>query len=716
MSKKRSKNKSSKIKGNSGIDGAILKYIDKKSKSGLKINRVFAHFGKKYTNEKIESALIRLETRNLVEFNENGKVSKKQYLDKPNEVIIGKVDLAKSGVAYIVVDGWDNDIKIPRKFTMNALNNDLVEVELTKYDKQNPEGKVSKIVKRAQSEFICRFQPTDGFGFAIAVNGSVPFDFFIPESYTKDAKKGDLVVVQVINWEDTAGKNPVGKIVEKLSGLSANEIEMRSILMEQGFNLVFPIEVIKETEKINDTISKKEIAERLDYRNELTFTIDPYDAKDFDDALSVKELENGNYEIGVHIADVSHYVRPGSALDKEAQLRATSVYLPDRVCPMLPEKLSNKVCSLRPDEEKCTFSVLFEFNNKKQIVNYTFAKTITKSNRRFTYEEVQEILENREGEYYTELSYLDTLAKNIRAERTKNGAINFESDEVRFKLDENAVPVEVYLKERKDAHLLVEDFMLLANTTVAKFFSKLDAQKANQGAVYRVHDKPDMQRLQQLSNIAKNMGHTITFRDEEQARDALNTLMAMVEQNPKLDVLGRLGIRSMAKAEYTTKNIGHYGLGFEYYTHFTSPIRRYPDVLVHRILMQMLLKEKPFYTVNELEELCKSSSMMERQAQKAEREAIKYKQVEYLSKYVGEEFDGVISGVIVKGFFVELIANKCEGFVSLQNMKEDFIFDEEHLKLIGTKSKTVYQIGNDVKVCVAKTNLKEKLVDFDIVK
>lgn len=714
MSKK-NKKKSSKSKGNSGIDGAILKYIENKSKTGLKINRIFAHFGKKYTNEKIETALVRLETRNLVEFSENGKVSKKRFLDKPNEIIIGKVDLAKSGIAYIIVEGWDNDIKIPRKYTMNALNNDIVEVELTKFNKQNPEGKISKIIKRSQSEFICKFQPTDGFGFALPINDSVPFDFFIPESYTKDAKKGDLVIVHVINWEDTAGKNPVGKIVDKLSGLSPNEIEMRSILMEQGFNLVFPNEVIQETEKIKDFISKKEIAERLDYRNELTFTIDPHDAKDFDDALSVKELENGNYEIGIHIADVSHYVRPGSALDKEAQLRATSVYLPDRVCPMLPEKLSNKVCSLRPNEEKCTFSVLFEFDSKKKIVNYTFAKTITKSDRRFTYEEVQEILENKEGQYYAELSYLDSLAKNIRAERTKNGAINFESDEVRFKLDENAVPIEVYLKERKDAHLLVEDFMLLANTTVAKYFSKLDTQKSNQGAVYRVHDKPDMQRLQQLANIAKNMGYTLTFKDEEQARDVLNNLMEMVEKNPKLDVLGRLGIRSMAKAEYTIKNIGHYGLGFEYYTHFTSPIRRYPDVLVHRILLQMLLKERPSYTKNELDELCKSSSLMERQAQKAEREAIKYKQVEYLSKYVGKEFEGVISGVISRGFFVELNANKCEGFVSLNEMNEDFIFDEEHLKLVGTRTKTVFQIGNDVKVKVVSTNLKEKQVDFDIV-
>ena len=548
------------------------------------------------------------------------------------------------------------------------------------------------------------------------MNDRVPFDVFIPESYTMNCETGDLVVVHIINWQDTAGKNPVGKIMEKLSNLSPNELEMRSILMENGFNIVFPADVLAETNKIKETISKHELSERLDYRDVLTFTIDPVDAKDFDDALSVQPLKNGNFEIGVHIADVAHYVYPGSALDKEAQLRATSVYLPDRVCPMLPEKLSNKVCSLRPNEEKCAFSVLFEFTPQYKIVQYSFAKTVIKSNRRFTYGEVYEILQQGNGEVYEELDLMNRIAYDLRKKRTKNGAINFDAgDEVRFKLDENAVPFEVYVKERTDANLLVEDFMLLANTTVAKFLSKAEKGRKSITSVYRIHDKPDLMKLQILSNVAKRFGFNITFKDEDQARDALNNLMDIIDQKPELAVLGKLAIRSMAKAAYTTKNIGHYGLAYEHYTHFTSPIRRYPDVLVHRLLLQTLLKERAVYTDEELEDLCNQSSLMERQAQKSEREAIKYKQVEYLSKRIGEQFEGVISGVIARGFFVELIDNRCEGMVNLDRQTEDFVYDEENMRLTGLKTNTKYQIGDKVLVKVAKSCLKDKQIDLSLV-
>ncbi len=713
---KKKNNKKKKKSGNSGIDGAILKYIENKTKGGLQPERIYNHFSKKYSLEKIEIALDRLEKRGLVDLAESGKISKKKFLSKPKEELIGKLDLAQSGVGYVIIDDFDVDIKIPRKLTMNAMSNDIVEVELTKFDKRKPEGKVIRIVKHSQNEFICKFQKTDGFGFAVPNNDRIPFDVFIPESFTMGCETGDLVVVHIVNWHDTAGKNPVGKIMEKLSNLSQNELEMRSILMEQGFNIVFPSDVLEETEKIRETISKHELNERLDYRGELTFTIDPVDAKDFDDALSIKELKNGNFEIGVHIADVAHYVRPGSAIDREAQFRATSVYLPDRVCPMLPEKLSNKVCSLRPNEEKCAFSVLFEFDKDLKIVQYSFAKTVIESDRRFTYEEVQEILDNQDGEFYAELEFLNNVAYALRDKKNKNGAINFDTgDEVRFKLDENAVPIEVYTKVRMDAHLLVEDFMLLANTTVAKYLSKLDKSKGNQAAVYRVHDKPDLSKLGILSNIAKRFGYNITFKDEMQAREALNNLMAIIENKPELSVLGKLGVRSMAKAEYTTKNIGHYGLAFDHYTHFTSPIRRYPDILVHRLLLSTLLHEKPRYNAVELEELCKQSSLMERSAQKAEREAIKYKQVEYLSTKIGEKFKGVISGVIARGFFVELIANKCEGMVAVTGMDEDFTFEDDKLRLVGNTSKTIYQIGQEVEVIVKKTSLKDKQIDFEIV-
>lgn len=714
MSKKKKKNK--KKKGNSGIDGAILKYISAKTKNGLKSDRIFSHFLKKFSVEKIESALLRLERRKLINISDNGKISRKQFIDKPNENLIGKFDLARSGVGYVILDDVENDVKIPRKHTMNAMTNDIVEVEITKFDKKQPQGKVVRIVKRTQNEFICLFQKADGYGFAVPKSENVPFDVFIPESYTMSCKTNDLVVVHIINWHDTAGKSPVGKIVEKLSGLSPNELEMRSILMEQGFNIVFPKEVMDEAQKIKETIPKRELAERLDYRDELTFTIDPVDAKDFDDALSIKELANGNFEIGVHIADVAHYVRPGSAMDKEAQLRATSVYLPDRVCPMLPEKLSNKVCSLRPNEEKCAFSVLFEFNDKHQVVQYTFAKAVINSDRRYTYEEAQEIIESGEGDYAHELNYLNQVAHSLRKKRSKNGAINFDTgDEVRFKLDDDAFPVEVYRKERKDAHLLVEDFMLLANTTVAKYLSKLDKVKGDQAAVYRVHDNPDMGKLEILSNVAKKYGYNIQFKDELQARDALNNLTEIIEQKPELGVLGKLAVRSMAKAAYTIKNIGHYGLAFEHYTHFTSPIRRYPDVLVHRLLLNTLMKNRPVYTKQELEDLCKQSSIMERQAQKAEREGIKYKQVEYMSKRIGEEFDGVVSGVISRGFFVEIPENACEGMISLYDLDEDLVYDESNLRLSNVAGKTLYQIGQKIRVKVAKVSLKNKQIDFEIV-
>jgi ribonuclease R len=709
-------NKNKKQKGNSGIDGAILKYVEKKGNSGMNPNKVFNHFVKKYSVEKIEHALARLEKRGLLSFNDKGKVAKKKFLTKPNESLQGKLDLAQSGVGYVIIEDFESDVKIPRKHTMNAMSNDTVEIELTKYDKRKPEGKIVRIIKHAQAEFICTFQKTDGFGFAVPMNDRVPFDVFIPESYTMNCETGDLVVVHIINWQDTAGKNPVGKIMEKLSNLSPNELEMRSILMENGFNIVFPADVLAETNKIKETISKHELSERLDYRDVLTFTIDPVDAKDFDDALSVQPLKNGNFEIGVHIADVAHYVYPGSALDREAQLRATSVYLPDRVCPMLPEKLSNKVCSLRPNEEKCAFSVLFEFTPQYKIVQYSFAKTVIKSNRRFTYGEVYEILQQGNGEVYEELDLMNRIAYDLRKKRTKNGAINFDAgDEVRFKLDENAVPVEVYVKERTDANLLVEDFMLLANTTVAKFLSKAEKGRKSITSVYRIHDKPDLMKLQILSNVAKRFGFNITFKDEDQARDALNNLMDIIDQKPELAVLGKLAIRSMAKAAYTTKNIGHYGLAYEHYTHFTSPIRRYPDVLVHRLLLQTLLKERAVYTDEELEDLCNQSSLMERQAQKSEREAIKYKQVEYLSKRIGEQFEGVVSGVIARGFFVELIDNRCEGMVNLDRQTEDFVYDEENMRLTGLKTNTKYQIGDKVLVKVAKTSLKDKQIDLSLV-
>jgi ribonuclease R len=709
------KKQKSKSAEPSDLEGKILSYLSEKSKSGLKINQVFAKFLKRYSQEKIESALQKLEKSKAITFTETGKIKRDKYLDGSKKELTGVADLAASGVAYIKVEGYEKDIYVPRKYTKNAIAGDTVKVELTSFNKSKPEGKITEIVKRAQNEFICYFEESEGYGFAVPKNAKVPFDIFIHEGKKGDARNGELVLVAVTNWNEDSGKNPVGKVMERLTGLSDNELEMRSILVENGFNIVFPSAVTDEVEQINETISQEEINQRLDYRDVLTMTIDPVDAKDFDDALSLKRLDNGLMQIGVHIADVSHYVKPGSEVDKEAQLRATSVYLPDRVCPMLPEKLSNMVCSLRPNEDKCTFSVLFDINEKLEIVNYTFAKTITRSDRRFTYEEVQEILETGEGDYAAELQYLNRVAVKLREKRFKNGAVNFETEEVRFELDENSVPVGVYVKVRKDANMLVEDFMLLANTTVAKYLSKLELKNENLAAVYRVHDLPDEGKLEVLGTIARRFGYTFSFKDSEQVRSALNNLVDILQGKPELHILSSLAVRTMAKAEYTTKNIGHYGLAFEHYTHFTSPIRRYPDVLVHRLLLERMLKEKPHYSRGELEELCRTSSAMERKAQSAEREAIKYKQVEYLLNKVGQQFDGIISGVVGRGFFVEMFENKCEGFVSLSEFDENFIFEEEYLRLTGMHSKTVFQIGQQVRVLLVRADLKEKKVDLDVV-
>jgi ribonuclease R len=699
----------------SDLEGKILDYLSEKSNSAVKPNQLFAKFLKHYSSEKIESALQKLEKRKAISYTDNGKIKRENYLSGDKKEIIGVADVAMSGVAYVKVEGFEKDIFIPKKHTKNVIAGDTVKVEMTSFSKSKPEGIITDIIKRSQEEFICYFEESDGFGFAVPKSGKVVFDIFIPESKKGDAKNGDLVLVQITEWHEDSKKNPVGKVIEKLTGLSDNELEMRNILIENGFNIVFPATVMNEVEAIGETISEEEIAQRLDYRDVLTMTIDPVDAKDFDDALSIKKLDNGLMQIGVHIADVSHYVKPGSEVDKEAQLRATSVYLPDRVCPMLPEKLSNMVCSLRPNEDKCTFSVLFDFNEKHDIVNYTFAKTITRSDRRFAYEEVQEILESGEGDYASELQYLNRVAFKLREKRFKNGAINFDSEEVRFELDENAVPIGVYVKMRKDANLLVEDFMLLANTTVAKYLSKLELQNESLTAVYRVHDLPDEGKLEILGTIARRFGYTFSFNDSEQVRSALNNLVDILQGKPELHILSSLAVRTMAKAEYTTKNIGHYGLAYNHYTHFTSPIRRYPDVLVHRLLLERMLKEKPHYNKMELEELCRISSMMERKAQSAEREAIKYKQVEFLLNKVGQEFDGIITGVISRGFFVEMLENKCEGFVSLSEFDETFLFEEEHLRLVGMHTKTIFQIGQKVRVLLVRADLKDKKVDLDVI-
>src|ERR1043165_1678304 len=492
---------------------------------------------------------------------------------------------------------------------------------------------------------------------------------------------------------------------------------MKMLLIANGFSIDFPSAVYRELDKVSEAIPKQEIADRVDFRNILTFTIDPENAKDFDDAISVRTLDNGNYEIGVHIADVSHYIKEGSQLDIEAEKRATSVYLPDRVCPMLPEKLSNVLCSLRPNEDKLTFSTIFEMDKKFDIVNYSIAKTVIHSKRRFTYEEAQERIETGKGDYAKELLLLNSISKHIRAKRFKKGAIAFEKAEVRFKLDASGKPLGVVLKVRKDSNLLVEDFMLLANETVAKFGSKLHKGKRALPFVYRIHDKPDPAKLEMFSTVASRFGYNIKFEDPRQAAEIFNDLLKKIEGKPEQNALETLAIRSMSKAEYTTENIGHYGLAMEHYTHFTSPIRRYPDVLVHRLLEYLLSGRNDLILSKEdLEGRCKNSSLMERKAMEAEREATKYKQIEFLQDKLGEEFEGVITGVIARGIFVEMTDNKCEGMVSTELMgDEDFVYEDKMVRLVGTRSKKKYQLGDKVRVKLLTADIILRRIDLALV-
>ncbi|HEY0261804.1 MAG TPA: ribonuclease R, partial [Chitinophagales bacterium] len=540
--------------------------------------------------------------------------------------------------------------------------------------------------------------------------------FYLDAEKLEGIEDGQRVIARVLRWRSEAGL-PDAEIEEIVSQQSLSDLEMKRILIQNGFHIEFPKEVMRECAAIPDEIPKKEIEKRVDFREILTFTIDPADAKDFDDALSFRIVENSDIEVGVHIADVTHYIKKGTALDKEGERRATSVYLPDRVCPMLPERLSNELCSLRPNEDKLTFSTIFTFDSRSlELKDFSITKAIIHSNKRFAYEDVQAILEAKEGLYYNELSTLDKIAKHIRKKRSADGAISFEKPEVRFKLDENGTPIGIYTRERKDAHLLIEDFMLLSNETVAKFGSKLNAGKTPKPFVYRVHDKPDGGKLEQFSEIAKRFGYNVNFTDAEAVSSGLNALLKKIAGKPEQNTLESMAIRCMAKAEYTTKNIGHYGLGMKFYTHFTSPIRRYPDMMVHRLVSDVLNNSDEFASKDELEADCKNSSIMERKAMDAEREATKYKQVEFLQDKIGSEFAGVITGVIARGIFVELVENKCEGFIPGDTLRgDDFLFDEKRMILRGIKTKREFKLGDALNVRVLRADLAGRKIDLELV-
>ena len=675
--------------------------------------------------------------KKLAELTANKKIKEvdrgKFQINEDRKYSLGTLDITSNGNGYFISDDYEEDIFVPNVNLGKGLHGDMVKVYVYKKRRSNKlEADVVEVVERAKSDFVGVLQLNKNFGFVLPDSNKMYADIFISQSKLNGAEHGDKVQATIIDWPEKS-KNPFGKITKVLGKPGDHNTEMHSILLEYDLPYEFPSEVEKDAETLSIEITKDEITKRRDMRSDLTFTIDPKDAKDFDDALSFTKLENGNYEIGIHIADVSHYVQPKTILDAEAYERATSVYLVDRVVPMLPEMLSNGVCSLRPNEEKLTFSAVFEINEKAQIIKQWFGRTVTYSDKRFAYEEAQAIIENKNNivpanisligqEYKVDdaiveaILKLDELAKILRKKRMKQGAISFDRVEVKFNLDEAANPVGVYFKEAKDANKLIEEFMLLANRKVAEFIGKSKGGKpSNKTFVYRVHDEPDIEKLASLQNIISKFGYKINTDTRESTSDSLNQLLSDVHGKAESNMIETLAIRSMSKAVYTTQNIGHYGLAFDYYSHFTSPIRRYPDVMTHRLLQHYLdggnsAKQEVY------EEKCKHSSKREELASKAERDSIKYMQVKYMQDHKDEVFDGVITGVTEWGIYVEITKNKCEGMVRIRDIKSDYyIFDEEQYAIVGQSTKQMYQLGDNVQVQVKKTDLERKHLDFNLI-
>ncbi|QNL48937.1 ribonuclease R [Olivibacter sp. SDN3] len=629
---------------------------------------------------------------------------------------IGKVDMTADGSAFIVTeDEFEDDIYIAPRKLRNALHGDSVKVYTYEKSKgRKKEGEVVEILERFRTDFTGIIKISKRFAFLIADDRKMLHDIFIPLEDLNGAQDQDKVVVTITDWPQ-GSKNPVGKVKHVLGKQGENNTEMSAILADYGFPLAFPDFVEKEADAITDDIDEEEIKKRKDYRDILTFTIDPFDAKDFDDAISFRTLDEDTYEVGIHIADVTHYIVPDSALDKEAYERGTSVYLVDRVIPMLPERLSNNLCSLRPNEDKLCFSAVFVLDKQAYIKDQWFGKTVIHSDRRFTYEEAQKILETKEGLYSHELLTLNNLAHILRERKFKQGAINFESTEVKFRLDEDGKPLGVYTKERKDAHKLIEDFMLLANRKVAEYIGKQGKGKKKLPFVYRSHDAPNEQSLTAFAQFAARFGYKINTKSDKETAKSLNTLMHDVEGTKEQNVLTTLAIRSMAKAIYTTKKHSHYGLAFDYYTHFTSPIRRYPDMMVHRLLAYYLTGGKG---VNEevYEKMCVHASQMEKKAADAERTSIKYKQAEYLQDHIGNIYLGIVSGVTEWGMYVEIEENKCEGMVRLRDITDDFYsLDEKNYAIIGQRKKKRYQLGDEVEIKVKTVNLAKRQIDFTLI-
>ena len=730
----------SKKQGIFNLKNTILSILKKERNQAFNYKQIAAKLG---VNDASSRNQIIKKLRDLQEKKEIDEVERGKFKAIINtEYHKGILDLSARGSGYVICDDFDDDIYIASNNINKALDGDEVEFYVYKRRKRGKfEGEITSVIKRNKSEFvgIIQIQKNNNYAFVIPDSTKMYKDIFVPINKTQQANDGDKVLVKIEDWPEKAD-SPYGKVLQVLGKPGEHNTEIHSILAEYGLPYKFPEEVDDFANKINTTITKEEIAKRRDMRKDLTFTIDPKDAKDFDDALSFKILENNLYEIGIHIADVSHYVQEDTILDEEAYHRATSVYLVDRVVPMLPEILSNNACSLRPLEEKYTFSAVFQINDKAEIKNQWFGRTVTFSDARFAYEEAQAIIDNNSklsintlsqinteipaNVSLTETSYnttsniayailkLDELAKIMRKKRMQNGAISFDKVEVKFHLDKQNNPIDVFFKTSKDANKLIEEFMLLANKKVSEFIGKQSPKKT---FVYRVHDEPDDSKLAALQNIVKRFGYKLNLKDRKSVTASLNGLLKDVVGKKEQNLVDTLAIRSMSKAEYTTQNIGHYGLAFNYYSHFTSPIRRYPDVMAHRLLQHYIDGGK---SVNKdlYEEKCQHSSNMENLATKAERDSIKYMQIRFMENHKDKAFVGVISGVTDWGLYVEIVSNKCEGMVSIRDMKDDhYAFDQDQYAMVGRNTKTMYQLGDEVVVTVKNTDLIKKHLDFNLI-